>query len=95
MRFLLDLALLCNVLVLSDLTRSVQANEVVTGLKEDEGYWSRFVMDVADSFPSETPSETPSATPSAPPSPAPSAEPSPAPSAAPSPAPSAAPSPAP
>jgi hypothetical protein len=98
MRFLFDLAFLCNLLVLSDVVTSVQAHEAA-GLHEDEGYWSRFVMDVADSFPSEQPSETPSAAPSpapsAAPSPAPSAGPSPAPSAAPSEPPSAAPSPAP
>jgi hypothetical protein len=46
-------------LVASTWVTTVGAKQDVQALPEDEGYWTRFVMDVADSFPSSPPTPEP------------------------------------
>jgi hypothetical protein len=52
-------AVLSALLVASTWVTTVGAKQDVQALPEDEGYWTRFVMDVADSFPSSPPTPEP------------------------------------
>jgi hypothetical protein len=78
------LVFVATALLLSPVSATREKKDDVQAFEENEGYWSRFVQEVANSL--ETPE--PSSPPSPGPSPAPSSPPSPAPSPAPSPGPS-------